>query len=525
MINIIFSTIIFLISALTYILFGDGCVKLGGGDTKLMQKKVLKKYKKYKLPKKRASFYEFCYPKEWRVQPQQEFVAEYMKPSKTVKTLLVDHLIGAGKSCLMIKTAENYLHLGKPMILMPASLTAGFRDELRGACAGRTDAFIDKNYNILSFNMFQSSRKKRASILIIDEVQNIINQGGEFFKAVVKYIEDNADMPVLVATGTPVFDNPSELFAIARMLRLNLSGDISVEKVRKVFSGKVSFFAGAPDYTFPTTYINIVNCRMSQFQTRWYQSQVEAEKTRGGDITLHAVANNFYIKSRQRANIVYPRGLANDDGLAKITRSVIDELPTYSAKIAKLLRKLYSDLSFIYTDFTGAYGINALTKVLDYAGYKNYLFAGAGKKRYVVWSGEQTIREKGEIRTIFNSRENDNASQIQIVIGSPAIKEGVSLLRIRGVHILSPYWNWSRLQQIYGRAVRFCSHKSLPTKMREVEIYIYCAVIHGYRDGDEITPENSIDLYMLNIADKKKEENEPYLRALMDVSIDKLLFQ
>jgi hypothetical protein len=98
-------------------------------------------------------------------------------------------------------------------------------------------------------------------------------------------------------------------------------------------------------------------------------------------------------------------------------------------------------------------------------------------------------------------------------------------LRIRGVHILSPYWNWSRLQQIYGRAVRFCSHKSLPAKMREVEIYIYCAVIHGYRDGDEITPENSIDLYMLNIADKKKEENEPYLRALMDVSIDKLLFQ
>jgi hypothetical protein len=159
-------------------------------------------------------------------------------------------------------------------------------------------------------------------------------------------------------------------------------------------------------------------------------------------------------------------------------------------------------------------------------GYRDYLEDGAGKRRYVVWSGEQTLKEKGVIRNVFNNVDNDNASQIQIVIGSPAIKEGVSLLRMSEVHILSPYWNWSRLQQIYGRAARFCSHKSLPARYREVEIYIYVAVINGYKpDLINITPDESIDAYMLDIADKKKKENEPYLEALMDVAVDRGLFQ
>jgi superfamily II DNA or RNA helicase len=62
-------------------------------------------------------------------------------------------------------------------------------------------------------------------------------------------------------------------------------------------------------------------------------------------------------------------------------------------------------------------------------------------------------------------------------LGSPAIKEGVSLLRVRQVHIIEPYWNMSRLEQVIGRAIRFCSHKDVEPEKRVVKVYIYIATV------------------------------------------------
>jgi hypothetical protein len=173
-------------------------------------------------------------------------------------------------------------------------------------------------------------------------------------------------------------------------------------------------------------------------------------------------------------------------------------------------------LAFIYSSFTGAYGIGFLSMVLQKQGWKPFS-NGAGKRRFAIWSGEQTSREKDRIREVFNSVENDDGSQLQIIIGSPAIKEGVSLFRVRQVHILEAYWNHSRLEQIYGRAVRYCSHKRLAAADRNVTIYIYCAVLGRGR----ATPEESIDLYMLHMADEKRKEARPYLDALKQCAVDK----
>ena len=68
-----------------------------------------------------------------------------------------------------------------------------------------------------------------------------------------------------------------------------------------------------------------------------------------------------------------------------------------------------------------------------------------------------------------------DGSRIKIMLGSPSIKEGVSLLRIDQIHILEPYWNLSRIQQIIGRGIRFCSHKDLPKYKQTVKVYLYLA--------------------------------------------------
>jgi len=59
--------------------------------------------------------------------------------------------------------------------------------------------------------------------------------------------------------------------------------------------------------------------------------------------------------------------------------------------------------------------------------------------------------------------------------------EGLSLKNVRRVHIMEPYWNPVRTDQVKGRAVRICSHIDLhhseipEDNERTVEVFTYCS--------------------------------------------------
>jgi Helicase conserved C-terminal domain len=546
----------------------------GGTSPDKYQKKVLKEYRHLRPSKNRIPYSEFCHGKKgFKIQPQQKLIGEYMEPHRgavPTDSLLVVHKIGAGKTCLSIQVGLKWRgtktklasgetkDASKPLYVMPASLIPGFRAELRSKCAGtdyitaaesselvtlkpgsaeyneiiaRSDERINKDFIIMSYNKFASAMsvgasKVAAPVLIVDELQNVNSPGGKYYAAVRKWTEKYAG-PIILMSATPLFDSAEEINSLAVLMRLNPQGVISPEDIPRLFAGKVSYYEGAPDYTFPDVMVRVKKCKMSPHQAKWYRAQVEAEMKKSGDIKLRNVAESFYIKSRQKSNIVYPKGLTGQAGLNLLTANKIrSDLDKYSAKYSVLVRKLLrshgpESLSFVYTGFTGAGGISALKKCLGAVGYKDYLADGPGKRRYVVWSGEETLREKQTIRDVFNSPENNDASQIQVVIGSSAIKEGVSLMRVRTVHLLETYWNLSQTAQIIGRAVRYCSHKTLPARDRSVLVYIYAAVTGDV--SKEPQPEESIDLYMLNIAEKKRDDITPYMDAFADVAIDRLV--
>ena len=83
---------------------------------------------------------------------------------------------------------------------------------------------------------------------------------------------------------------------------------------------------------------------------------------------------------------------------------------------------------------------------------------------------------------------------------------------------MEPYWNMSRLEQVIGRAIRFCSHKDVPYSEREVQVYIYIAT--GLRNN-EIT----VDKHIMDLAFKKKELTDLFEDVMKDMAIDKYLFQ
>ena len=106
---------------------------------------------------------------------------------------------------------------------------------------------------------------------------------------------------------------------------------------------------------------------------------------------------------------------------------------------------------------------------------------------------------------------------IKIILISPAGSEGISLKNVRQVHVLEPYWNEVRIDQLIGRSIRQCSHADLPMKERYVDIFIY---ISQRVDTKESTDEN-----IQNLADRKNELISSFLKTLKEIAVDAELFR
>lgn len=533
-----------------------------GGVQKLNdnQQQTLKEYRNLKLPTHKISFNEFCFPDKFKLQAPQKFCAKWMAPETKNMNLLGFHQIGSGKTCSIIQICKQYIGHGKPLVIMPASLIGNFLAEMRGPCGNyvnKIDAeklnilhpknpeykeiittsnnLIYQNYDIMSYNKFaQECDNLHPPLLVIDEVHNVTNPSGVYYQKIIKFISKHPRIKVVAMSATPIFDNSIELIYLMKILRQNLSENDLLEKniLKSKLNGLISYYAGAPAKVFPAAHIHYEICAMSRFQSKWFISEQEAEFY-SNDIKLQGVTNNFYAKSRIRSNIVFPQGLAPSYGIAKLSKNIIkDHLETYSIKFAKLLRKLKKNqLSFVYTNFTNLGGIKTIIKCLKTHGWSDYRTNGDGKK-YAIFSGEETPTEKDAIRKLYNSSENDDGSIIQVIIGSPATREGISFLRCRQVHIIDPYWNYSRLAQIIGRAVRTCSHKTLARVDRTVDIYFYISTTYNSKINKnnfakltKINPNESVDGYIIKLAEEKRQKNNNIIKILIDSAVDKGLNQ
>jgi superfamily II DNA or RNA helicase len=200
-------------------------------------------------------------------------------------------------------------------------------------------------------------------------------------------------------------------------------------------------------------------------------------------------------------------------------KKILDNLNTYSCKYQSMINKISKSTGklFIYSNFKEEQGIKSIIRVLEAYGYSNYLTEGEGRKRFAVWSGDEDLLLKEEIINIFNRKNNLDGSKLKLLILSPAGKEGISLLGIRQIHIMEPYWNMTRIKQIIGRGSRYCSHKELDIENRNVKVYIYLAV---KKDKEEQT----IDEYINYLAYQKNKIIMEFENAVKESSIDCSLF-
>jgi hypothetical protein len=137
--------------------------------------------------------------------------------------------------------------------------------------------------------------------------------------------------------------------------------------------------------------------------------------------------------------------------------------------------------------------------------------------KYVMITGDKGLTPDSinDIK-LLTADNNSDGSKIKVVLISQAASEGVDLKFIRQVHIVDPWYNMNRIEQIIGRAVRNCSHKILPFSKRNVEIYLYGTILTE-------TNEEAIDLYVYRLAELKSIQIGYISRVLKEISVDCIL--
>jgi hypothetical protein len=281
------------------------------------------------------------------------------------------------------------------------------------------------------------------------------------------------------------------------------------------------------------------------------------------------IPGTYRIHSRLLCNTTYPRdvrskrpGKEEDENEELSTRDIeqffkavdasdyTSNIQAYSPKYAEMARVIQytQGLHLVYSQFLTIEGIALFSKVLDSKGYTEFKLVkrdawelnvtDASKPMYVTYIGTKSQEEKELIRNIFNKnwdyvpetlRKQVEKVNIQIFMITSAGAEGISLKEVQYVHIMEPYWNPVRIDQVIGRARRICSHKDLPVKEQFVEVHMYVMTF-----PDKISEELKLDVvdgspgstdeFLFSISKRKRSLNTSIMDCIKKASMDCFLY-
>lgn len=537
---------------------------------------ITKKFKPYYIRNTKKTMKQLCQPKKFKLQSSQKLVANFINPKSPYKSLLVFHQIGSGKTCTAITVAEQWKKKKQILILTPASLIDNMRDELRSPCGQgnyitdkelkelkklkisdkkyqniikKSNDRISKYYKIMSYHKFinlslQNKISLKNTLLIIDEVQNMVSESGTFYRVLYDKIKKAPqDLRILLLSATPMFDKPQEIGLTLNLLRPNQELPIgnkfvetylnkrktkngfkynptNLKDFKNKIKGYISYYRGADPISYPQANFKIKRITMEDFQHKSYLGALSDEDSyiRGAfkSDDILDLPTNFLIGPRVVSNIAFPNKCTGTDGMKCFRGECLElqNLKNYSIKFYHIIRKIKQSEGpcFVYSNFKTYGGVDCFIRVLKKHGWKDFKQHGEGSKRFAVWSGDESIQYKSLVKATFNQPKNHNGSKLQIILGSPSIKEGVTLKRLEQIHILEPYWNLSRMLQIIGRGVRYCSHSDLPKRRRYVDIFLYIAKTQDDRE--------SVDEYIWKLAKQKAKLINKFETTMKEHAID-----
>jgi superfamily II DNA or RNA helicase len=395
--------------------------------------------------------------------------------------------------------------------------------------------FITNNFEFFSLNASNILLKfKQANIknklIIIDEAHNLFNSvvNGSKNLTELYYLLRNEDtVKIVLLTGTPIINTPYEITMCFNLLVnksynilpenyadflnyfISIDNDdlykLRLDKLGNRLIGLISYFQNEINDEFPADLgIDIIKCPMSKIQTEQYliYKNMELEK-----------ASAVFSKNRGK-NIGIAKNIKNGVGEYKIkTRMLCNYCPQEPLENCVKFNKIFTNIkninngnniSLIYSQFTNNYGINSLAPFLL---NNNFLLLNNEfnlntleheeffqninntntnlseaekiiKKKYIaIISGDVEFENRQKIQNLINDPRNKYGEIISIIIVSSTGAEGLNFSNLRSIHILEPYWNYSRILQIKGRGIRFKSHIQLKDDEKNVKTYVYLSTL------------------------------------------------
>jgi hypothetical protein len=407
-------------------------------------------------------------------------------------------------------------------------------------------------------------------LIIIDEAHNIREPGEEGgVKGVTRGLENLvkiAEGVVLVLlTATPMFDSHEEIIYYMNLFLWNdrkqpfkariKTSDIfhsdATLKAEELFrtwcQNYVSYVKGESFLTFPyrlppphpavpievgfdgTKIVNRVKyLTLVESKAQGYQLEV---LTKGGDTDekkRDAMMQPTIAVLPKKFEDVFKRvGKQYDSPILKK-----ENLANVSAKFANIIDILSrsTGIALVYSNYKRL-GAELFAMALEEHGYRpvvgETLLANPepsdGKNKYMLLTGDTPDSDLSSLMQMVKSTKNKYGDKVRVVITTPAVSEGVDFRYIRQVHILDPWWNMSRMEQVTGRAMRTCSHSQLLPDEQNCTVYYHVVRTGDGRECfDEYTYRTKVEAKAIKIAKVRKVMAESAMDCPLQNSVNTL---
>jgi hypothetical protein len=398
-------------------------------------------------------------------------------------------------------------------------------------------------------------------LLIIDEAHNITTQETEVALGLERLVKVADGLVLVLLTATPMYDTYEEIVFFMNLFMWNertqpfdtvlkaddiftSSAEFKTLESEKTFrewcQNYISYVKGESPFTFPfrlpppkitsntamkisfngdtiadterIKYLSLVSSEPKGLQKKILTSgKNEDEDARRQAMmmpTVSVLPENKNFNQTFRVNT----GQLSYAGEAFLKP---ENLPNYSSKFVSVLNSIEksSGVCLVYSNYVDR-GARLFAMALEEHGYiphkgktilKDPSYEGNSKGKYILVSSTATDAEISSMLDAVKNRSNSTGKNIKVIITSPLAAEGIDFRFVRQVHILDPWWNMSRIEQVIGRALRTCSHQSLMPEEQNCTVYLHVVRPEAEREAyDEYTYRTRVEVKGIRIAKVRK---------------------
>jgi hypothetical protein len=330
----------------------------------------------------------------------------------------------------------------------------------------------------------------------------------------------------------------------------NANDDFKKNGVFKTFSRILCNFAFPDeiDRPFPSNNIALMAGEIDDFDNEFATAVPRKKSASTKQITKASIYQDN-LKTAMRSLRKYSDKYLSGDTLAE-----------YSPKYARIIHHINNiDGSvLVYSQFRSVEGLGIFAMALEAMGFVEMKVSVETKKVIIDVKEEDYLKPKyarfstdkevsDVLLKIFNSdlasfdkdvrdvlekmdvhgkkERNLRGSLIKVMMITQSGSAGISLKNVRQVHVMEPYWNKSRIDQVIGRANRTCSHIDLPPHERNFRVYTYKMRLTDQQkrrsmyiksNDDNLSTDETIH----NLAMRKDKVISSILKSVKEAAID-----